>query len=49
MSSFFNQSKFDYIVEMYNGGHCMQFVTCWAQPLSLMFGQLCSNAVSCLR
>lgn len=44
MSSFLNRSKFNRIVEKYNGDHYVKHFTCWNQLLTLMFGQLCNRA-----
>ena len=44
MSSILNRSKFNRIVEKYNGDHYVKHFTCWNQLLTLMFGQLCNRA-----
>lgn len=41
--SFLNRSKFNRIVEKYDGDKYAKHFTCWNQLLTLMFGQLCNR------
>lgn len=43
MTSFLNRSKFNRLVEKYQGDRYVKHYTCWNQLLTLMFGQLCNR------
>lgn len=42
--AFMNRSKFNRIVEKYNGNRYVKHFTCWNQLLAMMFGQLCNRS-----
>ncbi len=42
--AFFNRSKFNRIVQKYEGDKYVKHFTCWNQLLAMMFGQLCNRS-----
>lgn len=42
--TFMNRSKFNRIVEKYNGNRYVKHFTCWNQLLAMMYGQLCNRS-----
>ena len=42
--AFMNRSKFNRIVEKYNGNRYVKHFTCWNQLLAMMYGQLCNRS-----